>query len=48
MRAIPPRIMEAENKAAALREAAGDPGAANRFEVDPASFTSVPGASFAW
>jgi hypothetical protein len=48
MRAISPRIMEAENKAAALREAAGDPGVANRFEVDLANFTSVPGASFAW
>lgn len=46
MRAIPPRIMEAEDKAA-LREAVGDPGAANRFEVDLANFTGVPGASFA-
>jgi hypothetical protein len=45
------RVLDADNKAGALLAAIHDPGSAQgkqRFEVDPASFASVPRSPFAY
>ena len=51
MKTIFLRVIEADNKAAALLEAVRDPESSNgrqRFELDPTSFTVVPGSPFAY
>jgi len=42
------RVIEAQDKAAALAEAIADPASPLRFEVDPAGFGAIPGTPFAY
>ena len=51
MKTIFLRVLEADDKAAALRAAIREPGrqlGRQRFEVDAASFTAVPRSPFAY
>jgi len=48
MKAIFFRIIETDDKAAALREGIRTPTHPSRFEVDPASFAAVPRSPFAY